>query len=195
MIKSDLRKIFLARQRSLSPGEREEKSRDIADRFIQSDGLADARVLHCFVAIRKFNEIDTSFIFRRVWAEFPAIKTVVPRVIFETGEMENLTFGPETELVANAWEIHEPVHDEYVDTNEIDIVLVPGLCFDRAGHRVGYGKGFYDRFLSRCRPDCLKIGLSYFDPVPVIADAGEHDVRLDRLVTPHDTCIFEHENA
>lgn len=186
MTKSELRKIYLAKQTSLAPDEREAKSLSIADLFFRNTNLSDARFLHCFIAIQKFNEIDTSVIFERLWVEYPNITTVVPRVVIATGEMENLVFGPETETVQNAWDIHEPTHNEYVLTREIDIVLVPGLVFDRTGHRVGYGKGFYDRFLAKCRPDCLKIGLSYFAPVEKISDAWDGDVRLDHLITPKD---------
>ena len=70
----------------------------------------------------------------------------------------------------------------------IDMVLVPGLCFDGDGHRVGYGKGFYDRFLKTCRPDCIKIGLSYFEPVESIDDVHEGDVRLD-FVSHAGSCV------
>lgn len=188
MTKSELRKIYLSRQKALSPAEREAKSRAIADLFFRNTDLSNTRFLHCFIAIQKFNEIDTSIIFERLWVEQPEITTAVPRVVFATGEMDNLVFSPETETIQNAWNIHEPTHNEYVLTREIDIVLVPGLVFDRNGHRVGYGKGFYDRFLAKCRPDCLKIGLSYFAPVEKISDAWDGDVRLDTLITP--TSIF-----
>lgn len=188
MTKSELRKIYLARQREFSPDEREAKSFAIADLLFQNIDFSNTQFLHCFIAIQKFNEIDTSIIFERLWVEYPAITTVVPRVVFATGEMENLVFGPKTETVQNAWSIHEPTHNEYVLTREIDIVLVPGLAFDRNGHRVGYGKGFYDRFLAKCRPDCLKIGLSYFAPVEKISYAWDGDVRLDTLISP--TGIF-----
>jgi 5-formyltetrahydrofolate cyclo-ligase len=189
MTKSELRKIYLERQKSLSPKERETKSREIADLFFQSADLTETRFLHCFIAIQKFNEIDTSFIFERLWTELPNITTVVPRVVFETGEMENLVFGPDTELAPNTWQIREPLHNEYVSSEAIDVVLVPGLAFDLAGHRVGYGKGFYDRFLSKCRPDCLKIGLSYFSLVEKISDAWDADMQLDLCLTPE--TIFE----
>lgn len=141
-------------------------------------------VLHCFIAIEKFNEVDTTLIFRRLWGEFPQVTTVVPRVDIQTGEMRHLKFTPDTELVKNVWDIYEPGHNEYVEINEIDIVLVPMLCFDRQLHRVGFGKGFYDRFLSSLRADSQTIGLSYFPPVEKIDDIHEDDVALDICVTP-----------
>lgn len=140
--------------------------------------------LHCFITIEKFNEIDTAPIFQRLWREFQQVTTVVPRVNFEAGEMHNLKFTAENELVQNAWQIHEPSHEEYVETEKIDMVLVPLLCFDERGHRVGYGKGFYDRFLSKCREDCVKTGLSYFAPSEEIPDVKEFDVTLDFCITP-----------
>ena len=73
---------------------------------------------------------------------------------------------------------------ELIDEKEIDLVLVPLLCFDKKGFRVGYGKGFYDRFLSKCRSDVLKIGLSYFKPVEKIEDVRDFDVALDYCITP-----------
>ncbi len=184
MIKSELRKIYLAKQRSLSPEARLEKSRQISDRFFQNFDLAGIKILHCFISIEKFTEIDTGVIFQRLWREFPAITTVVPRVDLKTGDMQNLKFTPDTELVKNIWDIHEPAHDECVATADIDMVIVPLLCFDRSGQRVGYGKGFYDRFLRNCREDCVKAGLSYFGPVDEISDAGELDIKLDHCFTP-----------
>ena len=184
MTKGELHKIYLGRQRSLLPDERDAKSHAIADLFFQNTNLINTRFLHCFIAIQKFNEIDTSIIFERLWVEYPKITTAVPRVVFATGDMESLVFGPETETAQNVWNIHEPTHNEYVLTREIDIVLVPALAFDRNGHRIGYGKGFYDRFLAKCRPDCLKVGLSYFSPIEKISDAWDGDIRLNRCITP-----------
>ena len=184
MTKSELRPIYLARQTSLLPEERNEKSRLIAGQFFQHFKLDPIKYLHSFIAIDKFNEIDTTLIFSRLWAEFPQITTVVPRVDFDSGEMQHLRFTPATELVKNIWEIHEPSHNEYVETELIETVLVPGLCFDEVGHRVGYGKGFYDRFLSKCREDCIKIGLSFFEPVEKISDTNESDVKLNFCITP-----------
>jgi 5-formyltetrahydrofolate cyclo-ligase len=183
MEKSALRKLYLARQKSLDPEQRTAKSNAIAELFFSSFDLTAVNYLHCFISIEKFKEVDTRPIFERLWRDHPRVKTVVPRVDFETGEMMSLGFGPDTELAKNAWQIEEPTHDELVEPGKIDMVLVPGLCFDRLGHRVGYGKGFYDRFLKRCRYNCVRVGLSYFEPVDQIDDVHEGDVRLDAVVT------------
>lgn len=184
MTKAELRKIYLKRQKNLAPFERRQTSAQIAAKFFQHFDLTNTKFLHCFVAIEKFNEVDTSLIFRQVWRDFPHIETLVPRVNFQTAEIESLKFTDATKLVKNAWEIDEPAENESVETAKIDIVLVPLLCFDTQFSRVGYGKGFYDKFLERCRTDCLKIGLSYFAPTAEISDAQDFDVKLDACITP-----------
>ena len=184
MTKTELRQNFPARQKSFSAAEREEKSFRIAELFFRNFDLSKINFLHCFLPIEKFNEIDTRPIFEKIWRDFPNMQTLVPRVNFQTNEIENLKFSSETETEKNTWEIFEPTHNEPVETGKIDAVLVPLLCFDERGFRVGYGKGFYDKFLNGCRADCLKIGLNYFAPVEEISDVNEFDVRLDFCVTP-----------
>lgn len=184
MKKSELRQIYLSRQKAISQEDRLAKSEAITDLFFRSFDLSGVKFLHSFIPIIKFNEVDTRIIVERVWRELPQIQIVVPRVDAEANEMKSLRFGPDTELARNAWEIEEPVHDEFVADKGIDMVLTPGLCFDRSGHRVGYGKGFYDRFLKNCRADCVKIGLSFFEPVMRIDDVHTGDVRLDFILAP-----------
>lgn len=184
MTKAELRKTFLSRQKTFSVEEREVKSFAIAERFFQTFDLSKINFLHCFLPIEKFNEIDTRPIFERIWRDFPKVQTLVPRVNFHTNKIENLKFSLETETAKNAWHINEPIHDEFVETEKIDAVLVPLLCFDAQGFRVGYGKGFYDKFLMKTRNDCLKIGLNYFSTVEKISDKNEFDIALDYCVTP-----------
>ncbi len=183
MIKSELRKIYLAKRKNLSPIERNQKSEQISNNFFQAFDLSKIRFLHCFVPIEKFNEVDTNLIFQRIWREFLRLKTIAPRVNFQTHEIENVKFTRNTALVKNAWQISEPTENELVESKEIDLVLAPLLCFDERGFRVGYGKGFYDKFLKNCRKDCLKIGLSFFASVEEITDAQDFDVRLDFCIT------------
>jgi 5-formyltetrahydrofolate cyclo-ligase len=71
-----------------------------------------------------------------------------------------------------------------VPISKIDVVFVPLLAFDTKGNRAGYGKGFYDNFLSKCKPEVIKVGLSFFEPEDLIADCDHNDVRLDFCVTP-----------
>ena len=186
MTKAELRKSNLVRQKGLSPADRRSASDGIAENFFSAFDLRPVRFLHLFIPIEKFNEVDTRPIVERIWREYPNVVTVVPRVDFEANNITSLRFGPDTEVVRNIWNIDEPTHNDFVETELIDMVLVPGLAFDVQGHRVGYGKGFYDRFLGKCRPDCVKIGLSFFEPLEKVDDSYEGDVALDFVVTPRE---------
>lgn len=184
MTKSELRKVYLERRMALSKAERTENSRQIAELLFSTIDLTEISSLHCFIPIEKFGEIDTFLILERLRSSNPDIKVYVPKIALETGEIKSLAFEPGAELIDGALGTREPVISKTIDADAIDIVLVPLLCFDRHGFRVGYGKGFYDRFLLRCRPDCLKVGLSYFPPVDLIENIYPGDVRLDMCVTP-----------
>ncbi len=191
MNKNELRQIYRAKRMSLSPDKASDLSRRIADMFFLNTDLVGTRILHGFIPIKKFNEIDTSLIFERLWHEFSGILTLAPHINVANGEMQSSKFSADTELKENAWGIREPVGGTAIDASNVDVVLVPLLCFDTRGHRVGYGKGFYDRFLSKCRPGCVKIGLSFFSPVEEITDADGRDIKIDRCITPDKIYRFE----
>ena len=93
-------------------------------------------------------------------------------------------FGANFHTSKRSWEIFEPINDVSIEAKKIDLVLVPLLCFDEQGSRIGYGKGFYDKFLADCSPNCLKIGLSYFAPIREISDTQNFDIKLDFCVMP-----------
>jgi len=191
MIKSEFRKVYLARRKNLSPEEKHEKSSQISNLFFQNFDLGKVNFLHCFLPIERTNEIDTKLIFQRIWSEFQQIETLVPRINYKTDELEHLRFTPATKLVKNSLGIDEPVENILIESEKIDAVIVPLLCFDQKGFRVGYGKGFYDKFLRNCRADCLKIGLSYFEPIAEITDVQDFDVKLDFCVTPKKIVNFK----
>ena len=155
-------------------------------------------VLHTFLPIVRQNEVDTWSIIHRIWQHFPGVQVAVPVV---TNQLAHYLLTPETPLTENRWGVPEPQQNVRIaiDIEQIDLVLVPLLAFDKRGHRVGYGGGYYDQFLAKCRPDCLKIGVSPFEPVEHIADTVPTDVPLNACVTPiqvwrFDT-LFRHKNT
>lgn len=190
MTKHELRKIYQEKRAKLSDQAIEQESLSIASIFFQAFDLQNICFLHGFLPIEKFREVDTRPIFQEIWRRFPHIETFVPRVNFAKNEIESVKFAPETELSRNIWHINEPTRGETVEAEKFDLVLVPLLCFDREGFRVGYGKGFYDKFLKNCRTDCRKVGLSFFPPVEKISDVNEFDVKLDFCVTPEKVWSF-----
>ena len=185
MRKAELRRAYLEKRRELDPDEVESCSRVIADLLFAEFDFSKLNVVHCFISIAKFNEVNTSIIFERIWDDFPNVRTAVPRVDDSTGDLEHYFYDRDTNMVKNAWGIEEPSGAERADPKEIDLVIVPLLCFDERGYRVGYGKGYYDRFLRECRVDCVTAGLSFFPPEIEIRDVHDGDFALDMFIMPN----------
>jgi 5-formyltetrahydrofolate cyclo-ligase len=143
------------------------------------------KTVHIFLPIRRYNEIDTFSIINYFSIQYPDIHLVIPRSDFRNYRIENILYDHNsTILVRNKYDIPEPVYGKVIDPYLIDLVFVPLLACDLNGNRVGYGKGFYDRFLKQCRRDVLNIGLCFFDPVNEISDVNESDQSIDACLTP-----------
>lgn len=190
MNKSKLRKIYLAKQMALSKPDSHDKSFRIKEKLFSNFDLEDVKVLHLFLSILEKGEINTSFIIDKFWKDFPRIKTAVPRVDFKRDVLEHLEYTQETELVKNHWGIYEPIGEKLLDEKKFEVILVPMLAFDERGYRVGHGKGYYDKFLSLCRKDTRKIGLSFFEPVREVKDIEHFDIRLNFCITPDQIFSF-----
>ncbi len=190
MTKAELRKLYLEKRAAMSPAELDAASRAIADRFFKAVDLARTKKLHTFIRVARYHELDTSRIYYRLWKGRADIETYAPRIDLVTGEMENVFFHAASDLIENRWGIREPDGEQTASPAEFDIVLVPLLAFDARGMRVGYGKGFYDRFLVECREDCLKIGLCAFAAETRIDDLHSGDIKLDLCLTPHESVAF-----
>ena len=184
MQKAELRKLMLQQRRALPAGEVQRRSERIAEQFFANFVLQPGQTVHVFLPIVKNNEVNTWPIIERLRLEHPAVRVVVPVTDVEQNILTHHHLTDEAVLVENPWGIPEPQNARLVLAPEVDMVLIPLLAFDEAGHRVGYGKGFYDRFLADCRPEVLKIGLSLEPPVPIIADPNPFDVPLDVVVMP-----------
>lgn len=184
MMKADIRREFLARRRALSEEEVTRRSDRLRKLLIQNFPVDNWLWLHLFLPIPHQHEPDTWALIRQLWQERPSLQLAVPVVQPDGQTLRHYQLTPETQLVDNKWGIPEPVGAVEVFPPQLDAVLIPLLAFDEQGHRVGYGKGFYDRFLAACRPDTLRIGVSLEPPVSHITDAWEGDVRLHACITP-----------
>ncbi|GAA4392282.1 5-formyltetrahydrofolate cyclo-ligase [Hymenobacter koreensis] len=183
VLKADLRRTMLTRRRALSAEELAARGAQVTELLFSSFAVNEWRAVHLFLPIRRQKELDTWPIVHRLWQEFPAVQVGVP-VSHTDGRLTHHQLLPHTVLAASKWGIPEPVNAPELLPTAFDAVLVPLLAFDEQGHRVGYGKGFYDRFLLECRPAALRIGMSLEPPVPRIADAWSGDVRLHACITP-----------
>lgn len=192
MTKQALRQTFLARRKALTADEVNARSEQICQRLFEQSWIRPNATIHTFLPILRRNEVNTWPIAHRLWRDFSQTRIAIPVTDIETYRLSHYQLTPDTSLVENRWGISEPLTERLlpIDTDEIDLVLAPLLIFDQQGHRVGYGGGFYDRFLAQCRPDCLKVGLSLFEPVKRITDTEPTDVRLDACITPAQICQF-----
>ena len=162
-------------------------NRKITDYFFASVDLSFTGVLHSFLPIEKQREVNTWLIIDRIRREFPNVRISIPRVNNETSIIDSYYFEGLHQLEKNTWGIPEPKQGIPTPVEKINAVLVPLLGFDRKGNRVGYGRGFYDKFLNILNPDCIKIGLSLFPPVEKINDVQPYDIPLNMVVTPSGT--------
>ena len=182
MTKREARTYYLSRRLAMPDPVREVLSANLLEVYKQIE-FPPLRCVHVYQPISSKKEIDTLPFVRHLESLFPGLILVVPRVSGESG-LEHVVWDGQTFFSPGAWQIPEPVEGRLVRPTDIDLVIVPLLTFDENGARVGYGKGFYDRFLAACRPDVVKVGLSLFDPCTPVEDAGEFDVPLSIGVTP-----------
>lgn len=183
MTKSELRKLYLQKRKDLSEATYVQMSRQLCDSFFTYIDISFIKTIHCFLPIVEKHEPNTWLIIERIRREFSHIRISLPK-IEEDGSMTNIYFEGLHQLVTSKWNILEPRHGVPTPTGKIDLIIVPLLCFDYSGHRVGYGKGYYDSLLKTCRPDAKKIGLTLFDTPEKIDDLHEADQRLTACLTP-----------
>ncbi len=193
MGKSELRSEYLEKRKGLSRSRYWTFNEQILDHIKEVD-WSPYRFVHVFLPITENKEVDTFSVLQFFNEQYPEIGVVVPRTDFTRLSMVNVLFDKMyTILGKNKYGIPEPIHGHIVPDQQIDVVFMPLLAFDATGHRVGYGKGFYDRFLAGCRPDVLKVGLSFFDPVAPITDLNEFDHRMNLCITPRSVWRFSSE--
>jgi 5-formyltetrahydrofolate cyclo-ligase len=186
MEKSIIRKTAAARRNALTPAELQDLSDQILAHFTQLD-FTGIQVLHLFLPIEEKREPNMYLFIEWLQANHPHIKIIVPQSDLQTALMTHHEYTGAADLIKNRYGILEPSSSN-PHTGDIDMVLVPLLAFDWSGQRVGYGKGFYDRFLKGL--PAKKIGISLFPPEEDISDADEHDVRLDLCLTPEGVFVF-----
>lgn len=187
MTKEALRKKYIELRNQLTLGEAEDLSIDIANQTLQLP-IWNATNYHLFLSIANKKEINTEFILHILSGKDKNI--IVSKSNFKDGSMDHFLLTDNTILEVNSYGIPEPINGFKVAETDLNVVFVPLLAFDQSGNRVGYGKGFYDRFLALCGPDTLKVGLSFFEAEEQITELSENDIPLDYCVTPNKIYTF-----
>lgn len=186
--KAALRRAALAQRQHLTTTEIARRSDQLRAGLFRHFPVAGWRWLHVFLPLAAQHEPDTWAIIRQVWVEQLPLRLAAPVVQPDGISLKHYELTAATKLIANRWGIPEPapVPAAEVLPPQLDAVLVPLLACDQRGHRVGYGGGFYDRFLAQCRPGAQFIGLNILDEEPVaeIAQVLPTDVPLHACLTP-----------
>ena len=189
MTKAELRNLYRTKRLLLSPGELDHLSETIVEQTLTHFQLEE-KTISLFLPIERQKEVNTYLLWER--ARSIGARIAVPRSNFENMEMRHYLFESTDQLEVNEKGIPEPHKGKIIAADRFDIVFVPLLAVDIHGNRVGYGKGFYDRFLRKCSPACQFIGLHYFDELEdPISDVLPTDVRLNAVVTPDKIVRFD----
>ena len=187
MHKKELRSKYKSLRASLSENEIEERSLAIANKLLALP-IWEKTYFHVFLPIIEQKEVDTEVVLHLLAGKDKEI--IVSKSDFESKKMTHFLLTDATKIKKNDYNIPEPIDGIEIPTSKIEVVFVPLLAFDKKGNRVGYGKGFYDRFLSECNPKTIKIGLSFFDAEELISDVNDDDIRLDFCVSPNTIFTF-----
>lgn len=182
--KQELRKTVKLQRSKLS----RKTLRDISDRIfknlINHPWYLEARIIHCFASIEKNNEVETHKVLEQILSDG---KTLVMSKIVSRTDLNHFKVDSLSSLVDNNMGIPEPESGEFVEAQDLDLIIIPALACDRNGNRLGYGAGYYDRFLSRTSAKKLALCPHQFliDSIPV----EKHDQNLDAIITESDVLI------
>ncbi len=184
MTKQALRELYKQRRAALEEKECLRLNDLLLIQFQQLEIPYDVNVLLSYWPLQQFTEVNTFLMTGYLQFRLPGLQVAYPVADFTHHTMKILLVNDDTDFKKNAYGIAEPVNGISIAPADIDMVFVPLLAFDKTGHRLGYGKGFYDRFLPACREDSMKIGFSYFEPMDAIEGISQFDVPLTTGITP-----------
>ena len=188
MTKANIRKEFKKKRLEISDQDLLKWEDLILIRFQEME-IDIADTIMVYSPMNNVKEFDPEYLVEYCSFKNPALNVAYP-VINNDGKMVAISVDADTAFAEHSFGMKEPVNGDPIFPEMIDLVIVPLLAFDKRGYRVGYGKGYYDKFLQECRPDCLKIGVSFFEPVENIDDIHDGDVKLNYCITPFKTYAF-----
>ncbi|WP_041484075.1 5-formyltetrahydrofolate cyclo-ligase [Desulfitobacterium metallireducens] len=183
------REIALGLRSVLTREEHEEKSRKIHSIITALEEFQKARTVMSFLNFR--DEVDTTLLAEKIIesGKHLILPRCAPEGVLIPAEINDLRI----DIEPGKWGIREPKKENLVTANpeDIDLILIPGAAFDRQGNRLGYGGGYYDRFLNRLRPETPKIALAFACQILPEVPVDPYDLRIDALVTEEGILWFK----
>ena len=174
-----LRKSFKKQRSLLDINQVQGLSKRIFENLLELN-IWDKSFYHLYLSNQINNEVETDEIVNLLFMKNKRV--FVPKILGK--DLLNIEIDNNTKYSLNQLGIREPISSNQKDASLLEVIFVPLLIFDKLGHRVGYGGGYYDKFLGNIKDDVLKIGLSLFEPIDKIQDIERHDIRLDYSITP-----------
>ncbi|MBS1567387.1 MAG: 5-formyltetrahydrofolate cyclo-ligase [Bacteroidetes bacterium] len=190
MTKKELRPLYRQKRNELPEKERLRMDDLLLIQFQQIAFPFDAGPLLSYWPLKQHTEVNTHLMTDYLQFRMPELQIAYPVSDFSDHSMKALLVNDDTDFRINQYGIAEPVDGIEIDPMELGMVFVPLLAFDVRGYRVGYGKGFYDRFLARCNEHVIRIGFSFFDPIEAITDIDQFDIPLTIGITPNEVYEF-----
>ena len=189
MTKKELRKKYTAKRTPAGLAETHRLIASMLEHF-QQIPFPPLHYLLSFRASTAKLEVPVHFFEAHAREENKELIVCFPKADFTNQTMEAYEDNDELTWETTSFDVEQPKSGDIVLPLQLDCVLVPLLAFDERGYRVGYGKGFYDRYLARCKPDVITVGVTFFEAERLISDTNEYDVPLTYCVTPQRLYVF-----
>ncbi len=186
MTKKELRKLYLPLRQKITQDLYHNMNQNIHKLFFEHFALSIETKLkvHTYLSNNDINEIDTWDIIKKL--EKNPAEICVPKI--DVHSINNCVLNQNSTLKKNKWNIYEPHNCNILNPSKLDLIIAPCIVCDIQGYRVGYGKGYYDKFLSKVSKNAIKVTLSFFALVKSIQDTNPFDIPMDYCITP-DTII------
>jgi 5-formyltetrahydrofolate cyclo-ligase len=185
--KKVLRKKILTQRKNINTVEKQEMDNKILDKFYKSEYYRKAKKI--FIYVSYDSEINTKAIINKALIDNK--KIYVPRTEFKTRLMDAVEITSLGDLIENKYGILEPeIKKPHINPNELDLIVVPGLAFDRCGGRIGYGAGFYDRYFKKISQDnikeIIKLSLAYDFQILEKVPMNAQDIPVNCIITENE---------
>lgn len=178
--KKEIRNMIIKKRDELSLESRNNKDNSILDKLLKSEMYIKSK--NIFTFINYGSEVDTKKFIIKAIAD--GKKIFVPKTIKSTREMKALEISSLENLKPDNWGILEPeTFNREINKQELDLIIVPGVAFDRNGNRIGYGGGYYDRYFSDLNSTIKKVVLAYDIQLMESFQCEDHDIKVDFIIT------------
>lgn len=181
MTKAEIRKLYKAKRAELSPYDLSKISAQVQALVLDSISFS-AKYVSIFLPIEQQKEISTYGLLEDIILK--GGHPILSKANFTDFSLSLYHYQHPNQLQISSYGIPEPKYGRSILANKLDYVIVPLLGINSDGQRVGYGKGFYDRLLKLCKPECVFIGLHLFDEFIEISDLHKEDIPLHICFTP-----------